>query len=231
MGFITPKQILRRASLSRTALYWGVEGHGSARRSHATRILHVLLLLSVINQLLSSQLMHHPLPGDPPPALFALHEYVGMASLVFVLVFWLWALIRHGETKIDRLFPWLCPSSIRAVFRDAVVQFRGILRADPFVESDGAFASAVHGLGLVTLTAMAATGTVFFLTNGSIVAHDAMKLHKLIANLMWAYLFGHAGIAVLHHLLGHDVIKRMFWLRRGITVMAPRCSVKYRAEI
>ena len=147
MGFITPKQILRRASLSRTALYWGVERHGSARRSHTTRILHVLLLLSVINQLLSSQLMHHPLPGDPPPALFALHEYVGMASLVFVLVFWLWALIRHGETKIDRLFPWLCPSSIRAVFRDAVVQFRGILRADPFVESDGAFASAVHGLG------------------------------------------------------------------------------------
>lgn len=224
MGFVTPRQVVRRALLSRTALYQSMEGHGSARRSHVTRLLHVLLLISVINQLASSQFMHHPLPGDPPPALFALHEYVGMASLLFVFAFWLWAMIRHGETRIDQLFPWFCPSSVFAVIRDGVAQFRDILRADPFVETDGAFASAAHGFGLVTLTAMAATGTAFFVTEGSIVAHDAMKLHKLIANLMWAYLLGHAGIAVLHHLLGHDIIKRMFWIRRGITVRTPRWS-------
>jgi hypothetical protein len=38
---------------------------------------------------------------------------------------------------------------------------------------------------------------------------------------MWAYLIGHAGLAALHHLLGSDILLRMFWIRRGITVTTP----------
>jgi hypothetical protein len=30
-----------------------------------------------------------------------------------------------------------------------------------------------------------------------------------------AYLIGHGGVAVLHHLLGSDVLRRRFWIRRG----------------
>jgi hypothetical protein len=33
--------------------------------------------------------------------------------------------------------------------------------------------------------------------------------------------FGHAGLAALHHLLGSDILLRMFWIRRGITVTTP----------
>jgi hypothetical protein len=172
----------------------------------------------------SDHFMRRPLPGDPPGTLYALHEYMGLFSFGLVLVFWLWTLVRHGETRFSRLFPWFSPSLIRAVIADALAQLLGLLRADPSVATDGAFASAVHGLGLLTMTAMAATGTIYFVTTGSVVAHDAMKLHHLISNLMWAYLFGHAGIAVLHHLLGHDIIKRMFWIRRGITITASRRS-------
>jgi hypothetical protein len=75
----------------------------------------------------------------------------------------------------------------------------------------------VHGLGLLTVTAMAATGTVLFFSGG-VVFHDAMALHRMIANLMWAYLIGHSGLAALHHLLGSDLLRRMFWIRRGITI-------------
>lgn len=220
MSFINPKQVLRRGVLSREAVYQSVSFDGE-RRSHATRILHLLLLLSVVNQLVSSQFMSRPFPGEAPSTLYAMHEYIGMASFGFVLLFWLWTLVRRGETKIGRLFPWFSPRAIAAVLRDALDQARGLLNRDFAAHSDGAFASAVHGLGLLTLTGMAATGTVFFLVSGPIGGF-ALDLHQTIANLMWIYLFGHAGIAVLHHLLGHDILRRMFWIRRGITITTPR---------
>jgi cytochrome b561 len=31
-----------------------------------------------------------------------------------------------------------------------------------------------------------------------------------MANLMWAYVVGHAGLAVLHQWMGHRVLQRMF---------------------
>ncbi|HTI03380.1 MAG TPA: cytochrome b/b6 domain-containing protein [Acidisoma sp.] len=229
MSFIAPRQILRRSLLSRAAVYQSV-AHGEARRSHATRLLHLLLLLSVINQLGSSQFMSRPFPGEAPSTLYALHEYVGMGSFGLVLGFWLWTLVRRGETTIGRLFPWFSPPAIGAVIRDAIAQLRSILQRDPLAESDGAFASAVHGLGLLTLTGMAATGTLYFVMTGSSIGHLALGLHKTMANLMWIYLFGHAGIAVLHHLLGHDILRRMFWVRRGITITTPRPRNRQRSE-
>lgn len=229
MSFIAPKQILRRGVLSRDAVYQSV-AHGIERRSHTTRLLHLSLLICVIYQLASSQFMAKPFPGEPPSVLYALHEYIGMGSFGLVLVFWLWTLVRRGETKIGRLFPWFSPRAIGAVVQDAIGQISSILQRDPLAESDGAFSSAVHGLGLLTLTGMAASGTLYFILMGSNVGHLALSLHETIANLMWAYLFGHAGIAVLHHLLGHDILRRMFWLRRGITITTPRSRAMPRRD-
>jgi cytochrome b561 len=161
------------------------------------------------------------LPGDAPSTLYMLHEYVGMASLAVVCTFWLWTLVRHGETSLANLVPWLSPRRIAAIFDDVIDLINAIRRRDFSGESSGALASAVHGLGLLIVTAMAATGIVLFFSGGS-VAHDAMALHRLIANLMWAYLIGHAGLATLHHLLGSDILRRMFWIRRGITLATDR---------
>lgn len=213
MNPIARRRSFGRMLRSRMALNRSRADHGVAR-SRRTRILHLLLLLSVIGQLASSEFMERPFPGEPPSLLFGLHEYVGLASLSFVLVFWLWVVVRHGETRFGRLLPWFRPAGIRAVMGDALAQFRAILCADPFAPTDGSFASAVHGLGLLTLTAMAATGTVYFMASGSVLAHDALSLHRVIANLKWIYLFGHAGIAVLHHLLGDDILRRMFRIGR-----------------
>ena len=72
-------------------------------------------------------------------------------------------------------------------------------------------ATAVHGLGLLTVTAMAVTGAAFALLGlPRDQARLVLQIHKLVANLMWAYLIAHAGLAVLHQFLGQPVIKRIF---------------------
>jgi cytochrome b561 len=34
---------------------------------------------------------------------------------------------------------------------------------------------------------------------------------------MWAYLIGHALVALVHHALGDDIFSRMFWVKRRRT--------------
>lgn len=221
MTFLSVKQIARRAIFARNALYQRASAHDAAR-SHATRVLHLLLLLAVIHQLISSQFISRPLPGDAPSTLYSLHEYIGIASLGIVFAFWLWTLVRHGETKLAKLVPWLSGRGIMAVIRDCVGQLKAIRHGNVPEESDGALASAVHGLGLLVVSAMAVTGTVYFVAHGSETAHYALKMHSLLANLVWAYLIGHASVAVVHHLLGSDILRRMFWIARGITITTPR---------
>ena len=216
MNLLTPKQILRRAVLAPNAFYRR-GATDSLVRSQMTRILHLVLLLAVLHQEISSKLISRPLPGDAPSTLYRLHEYIGIASLGVVCLFWLWTLIRYGETSLGKLFPWFSPRAIQAILYDVLDEIDAIRRRNFSLESSGALASAVHGLGLLIVTAMATTGTVVFFSTGS-VAHYAMSLHRVTANLMWAYLIGHAGIAAIHHLLGSDILRRMFWIRRGITI-------------
>ena len=189
-------------------------------RSGPTRVIHLLLLVVVVNQLASSQFIERPLPGEPPGWPYALHQYVGLASVAVVAAFWVWAMVRRGETRLARLVPWFSVTRVRDVAADLSTQLRRMVRGKAPDDNDGAFASAVHGLGLLTVTAMAVSGAVYFLAQGTPVARTSMGLHKLFANLMWAYLFGHVGVAAFHHLLGSDVFSRMFWSGRGLR--APR---------
>ena len=184
-----------------------------AMRSQTTRVIHLLLLLLVLHQLIGSEFIERPLPGDPPAWPYLMHEYLGLAGFVVVLGFWLWTLLRRGETRLGRLFPWLSRAGMRDVFADVTRQLRRLMHGRFPDEGSGAMVSAIHGLGLLTVSAMAATGAVFFFADGTAVARAALGLHRLLANLMWAYLIGHAGLAALHQLLGEDVLSRMFWFR------------------
>lgn len=185
-------------------------GHMARHLSNLTRILHLLLLLAVINQLLSSQFISRPLPGEAPSWLFLSHEYVGMASFALVLAFWLWVMVRRGETRLRSLIPWFSRGALRALMRDTLIRLQALLhRRRPDRES-GEMASAVHGLGLLTATGMAATGTAYFILRGSPLASTVLDLHGALANLMWIYLFGHAGVATLHSLFGSNILGGMF---------------------
>jgi cytochrome b561 len=188
-------------------------------RSPATRVLHLLLLLAVLHQLIDSQFMDKPLPGEEPSLIFILHGYIGLASVGVVAAFWVWTMIRQGETSLGRLLPWFSLMRLRDVAADAVRQLHRLARLQAPTDEDGAMTSAVHGLGLLTVTMMVATGTLYYFTEGSPFGRSALSMHKLFANVMWVYLVAHAGLAVLHHLLGSDIFSRMFWSRRRSPVL------------
>jgi len=194
----------------------------SPTRSHITRLLHLALLLVVLHQLLSSMAMEKPLPGEEPAWPYALHERIGVVGLGILALFWLWTLVRHLgqplETPLARLLPWFSTARLAAVFKDiaSLVRARSSFRAPP-LELE-ALASAVHGLGLLVASFLALTGAAwFYFFTGTPYARMVMGVHKLSANLMWAYLIGHALAALAHHALGDDIFSRMFWVKRRST--------------
>lgn len=186
-------------------------------RSLFTRLLHFALLAVVLNQLIGSNIMERPLPGEDPGLAFTLHSWVGMAGFVLVLAFWLWTLFRRGETRLRQLVPWFSRRGWAGVIADIRHHIHSLMRLRlPEDDGHGALASAVHGLGLLILTVMAATGTAYaLLLQGTDWGRPTLFVHATVANLMWAYLIGHAGLAVLHHLAGSDIFSRMFWRRAG----------------
>lgn len=181
----------------------------SLRRSIATRVLHGALLLSVLWQLIGSNFIERPRAASPGNVMYEIHEVVGLATLGLVLAFWLWSLLRRRETPFGALFPWLSVQRLKAVRDDLarhwveLKQFRL-----PGGEAETPLASAVHGLGLFVALAMATTGTWLYTlpVPGGLV----LEVHKIVANLMWAYVVGHAGLAVVHQFAGHPVLQRMF---------------------
>lgn len=181
----------------------------SLRRSIATRVLHSALLLSVLWQLIGSNFIERPRAASPANAMYEVHEVVGLTTLGLVLAFWLWSLLRRRETPLGALFPWLSVQRLKAVRGDLVQHWAELRQFRlPGGEAETPLASAVHGLGLLSALAMAATGTWLYTLPlpGGLV----LEVHKIVANLMWAYVVGHAGLAVLHQFTGHPVLRRMF---------------------
>jgi cytochrome b561 len=69
-------------------------------------------------------------------------------------------------------------------------------------------------LGLSLISLMAASGTIWFWLPPAAPARTVMEIHRLFANLTWAYLIAHAGLAMLHHLLRQASLTEMWSLRR-----------------
>ncbi len=187
------------------------------KSSLTTRILHTALAVAIVHQLVVSWFMERPKPGGSPENLaFELHETVGLITLGLLALFWLWTMVRRREEGLSDLFPWFSKERRNRVFadigtyRDSVVQ-----RRLPSPEAATPLASAIHGLGLLVATAMAVTGAIVYAVmgaDGSLSGNGrlVLELHEILSNLMWAYLIGHAGIAILHDVTGHRVLGRMF---------------------
>lgn len=186
--------------------------------SRPTRLLHYGLAVTITFQLAISLVMaaraHH---GVPPGAFahgaFEAHRFVGLASVAIVVLHWLWSARPHMDGGIGHLFPWAGANRAR-LFRELGGLLRGQL---PEGGPHGGLAGAVHGLGLLVATAMAASGVVLFFLfpeSGPLpgAARAAATVHSAVANLVWAYWGGHVGMAVVHHLTGHDTLRRMFRL-------------------
>jgi cytochrome b561 len=191
-----------------------------ARHSLTTRLLHLLLAAAILAQLADSQFMRVPRPNRPPPtgveaAAFSLHEYVGLASLAVVVLFWLWLAVRHAETDPGALFLWFSGRRLALLRDDIMEHLRCAARLRlPDPDRSPALAPMIQGLGLVVMLLMAATGTYGYLTwtPGTAmppVTHSLFEVHSTLANLVWGYVIVHVGAAVLHELLGHRLLRRM----------------------
>ncbi len=194
----------------------------SPTRSVLTRVLHFALLIVVLHQLFSSLFTEKPLPGEEMGWPLYLHERAGIAGVMVLALFWGWLFARGPrEPALGQLFPWFSSGRLAALFGDVAKVLRALasLRAPP-LELD-ALASATHGLGLLVASWMAATGALwFFVFAGGEYGRAVLGLHRLAANLMWAYLIGHATLAVVHQALGDDIFARMFWFKSRRTVSA-----------
>ncbi len=192
-------------------------------RSRLTRCLHALLALAVVHQLLVSLVMKAPEEGREAAGLggglFEFHETVGLASFAVVLAYWLWAWLRRSETSMASLLPWFSAAGMGALWRDLQMQWDVLrTRHAPEYEPGGPLASAIHGLGLLAISAMTVTGLLWWLTYEAVavdgIGETVKEIHELFAPLAWAYLIGHALMALWHSWHGQRAIQAMFHCRR-----------------
>ena len=160
------------------------------RRIHSrlTRLLHAATALAVLWQLGLSLIM---VPPDDAPVLGApmiLHEYGGAIALGVLVLFWLNAMTRRTGTSLGALLPWGSPSRLAALWTDVKAHLGALvhLRA-PDHRAETPLASAVHGAGLILVTAMAASGLLWWQGPASLT-ETAIGLHVLCGNLVWSEL-------------------------------------------
>ncbi len=184
-------------------------------RSLLTRLLHATIALAIIAQLIGIGFAEPPKPGLPGNLMFSVHQVVGLGTLGVLVAFWLWTLLLRREYGFTALVPWFSRSRRTAVVADLREHFAALRQLRlPQPGSETPLASAIHGLGLIIATTMAATGAIVFAgmaPDGTLPAwaDAALAVHKAAANLMWAYLIGHPAVALQHEAMGHRPLRGM----------------------
>ncbi|KAF0113433.1 MAG: hypothetical protein FD150_2061 [Rhodobacteraceae bacterium] len=186
------------------------------RHSLGTRMLHMGVALAIMWQLGVSLVMQGPGQNSFGDALFQTHQWVGIASLTLLVLFWLNLALRSSGSAPGALFPGASRARRAALAQDAAQHGRSLLRFRlPQFSDVSPLASAVHGLGLLLMTLMAGTGFVWWLIGPSGLGGTILEVHKLFANLAWVYLIAHAGLAVVHHVRREASLSEMWSLRAG----------------
>lgn len=162
--------------------------------------------------------MKLPKPGESAGELEALfllmHEWNGFIVLGIV-VFYLMHLA-DGGSEWRRIFPWLGAPGCKGIWREICTDipgwFKGKLRSPG---ESHYIASTVHGLGILLLIALGATGTVMFIgiePDGNMDRETKLlkDLHSSLGDLIWIYFLAHSGMALIHQLAGHRVFQDIF---------------------
>jgi len=163
--------------------------------------------------------MKRPKPGrirdDVQVFFFEVHEWIGMLALTLVLLRLGWALLSQ-EASWLRLFPYFSAKGRKQLPQELKHEMLNMFKAK-FAESgqQSPLSGIVHGLGLLLVLALGATGAVMLYgmqESGQMtgLVHLAKEVHEALGGLLWVYLIAHVGMALLHTLLGHGVLRRMF---------------------
>ena len=187
--------------------------------SKSIKVFHALFAFGITLQLLLSNVMRQPRPGRLRTAFealaFAVHEYVGLALLVILIVHWILHLAGHAPEGPAHFFPWFSRERMGRL----KVEARELLQmklAEP--EAQDAIAGAIQGLGLAIATLLAVTGSVIFFgmaDDGTMSAttRSIRKVHTTLGSMMWGYLGIHIAAALAHVAAGHRSILAIFGLR------------------
>lgn len=181
-------------------------------RDNFTKLLHALIALGVSGNLIISLFMVPAELGVKGDASYLVHQWTGLGLFATLLAYWLWKFAGNLPQGWRYFFPWFSKAAYSAIWFELRVLLRLRLREVP---ESGVLSGAIHGLGLLTASVMAATGSVqYLLLERYFVSSSLFELskaiHELFATLMWAYLIGHVVMAAMHHALGHKSIAAMF---------------------
>ncbi|MFQ5581313.1 MAG: cytochrome b/b6 domain-containing protein [Mariprofundaceae bacterium] len=188
-----------------------------------TRLIHWGFALLIPIQLFTEEWMKRPKPGrirdDIQILFFDMHEWVGYAAFALILARILWGLAGRAEGGWMRLLPWLTTAGLRGIAHeirhDVPLWLRGKLPSD---NEDTHLAGMIHGLGLLLTLGLAVTGVIMGLgmeNSGRMTGfvHDMKEAHEVLGDLLWIFILAHVGMALLHQLVGHRALQKMFLLR------------------
>ena len=194
------------------------------RFTRAIQSIHLAIVCLVSFQLFSEQMMEIPKPDKPTDATQALflllHEWNGFIVLGLAVLF----LMLRADKSQERhsLFPWLSAAGWKGIFREVCSDipgwFKGKLKTP---EESFHIASSVHGLGILLLLGLGATGIMVFMglePNGYMDKDTKLikDLHSSMGELIWIFVLGHSAMALLHQMAGHRVFQSIFSSKAGV---------------
>ena len=188
--------------------------------SIVTRWLHALIALSIITQLLLSQVLAPPDEfedaTDLAKAAMEGHEVIGLIVAGLLVIHWLWLFLRQSDVKLRNLFP-LHLAGRQQVGADIRYALKNKLL--PSAENHGGLSGLIHGVGILIASGVAFTGVGLYIVMDftakgfdSFLFEAVAEIHELFGNLMWFYLIAHVVAAAWHEYSGDHIIGRMFRL-------------------
>lgn len=192
----------------------------SKPHSLKTRLMHMAVALLVISQAVSSQFMTPPDSSSGENLMFEIHEYSGIAIFILIFGFWVHAMRRQGGTPMNRLFPWFSSPSHAALIADAKIYLTALKHFRlPDHKDHAPLPSAFHGLGILAVMLMTATGLIMFVSLKAGAGDSALfsqfaNLHHFLAKFVWVYLIVHAAAAFLNQFAGKQSLTDMWSVKR-----------------
>lgn len=191
----------------------------TSHHSVSTRLLHAALASAVGVQLVTSLIMQVPSAHHSGNVFFEVHKNSGILAAVLVLLFWAVIATRGVGTEVGLLFPEFSANRRTALASDVRRHWSALRHGQlPGFQDASPLVAAGHGLGLVLVTVMVATGGVWegLRWSGAFsqpVADRILELHSLTSVFVWAYLIGHGLMALRHHYAGDQNLASMWSLR------------------
>ncbi len=173
------------------------------RQSPTILVLHLIILLLVISQIISSEFVEIEDNGEISSNTLEyigswIHFITGMVLFPIALAFTFIELKTHG---IKYFFPYLWKDydQIKADF-DQLKKFQ-LPESSP-----KGIAPVVQGLGMGALLLVLLSGLSWFLlwNSGVGFAESVMEVHELLTGLIETYIFAHGAMGLLHIYLSRN---------------------------